>query len=243
MIEFVVLAAGKGTRMHCDTPKCLVRINGKEMIKYLLEEIEKVNKCYKSEINIVIGFKKEEVKKVIGNSYHYIYQEKQLGTGHALLCALNKLDCDSNNIINIYGDMPFVDSEILKSLIEKHIMDNNDITIVTNIISNPQGYGRIVNYQDGFKIVEENELCESEKNIKEVNSGIFIGKKNVIKNLLEEIDNDNKDHEFYLTSIFKKATKKLQVGKIVYNNDYRLMGINDINTLKKMEQLFDKPFA
>ena len=136
-----------------------------------------------------------------------------------------------------------MDSEIIKSLIEKHIMDNNDITIVTNIISNPQGYGRIVNYQDGFKIVEENELCESEKNIKEVNSGIFIGKKNVIKNLLEEIDNDNKDHEFYLTSIFKKATKKLQVGKIVYNNDYRLMGINDINTLKKMEQLFDKPFA
>ena len=64
-----------------------------------------------------------------------------------------------------------------------------------------------------------------------------------MKNLLEEIDNDNKDHEFYLTSIFKKATKKLQVGKIVYNNDYRLMGINDINTLKKMEQLFDKPFA
>ena len=240
MIDIVVLAAGKGTRMHIECPKCLVRINGKEMIKYLLEELEKVKKDYDSKVHIVIGYKKDELVKTLGEKYHYIYQEKQLGTGHALLCALEELDNNDNNIINIYGDMPFVSSDIIKSLIEEHNKNNNDITLVTNIIANPSGYGRIINHKDTFKIVEEKELTEDEKKIKEVNSGIFIGKRNVVLRLLGKIDDDNKDHEFYLTSIFKMNSNDYKIGKVVYNNDYRLMGINDVETLNKMELLIDK---
>lgn len=240
MIDIVVLAGGKGTRMKTNVPKCLVKVKGKEMIRIIIDEIEKIN--YEYNLSIVVGYKAKEVVNLLKHYYdelNYIYQDKQLGTGHALLLSKDLLKINTENIICIFCDMPFISKDIINNLIDIHNKSENDITLVTNILDNPNGYGRICEKQNKFRIIEENDLENEEKSLKEVNTGLFIGKKNIVFKLLSLVNNRNNNHEYYLSDIFKTSVD-VKIGRITYDNENRLKGVNDLESLYELEKEINK---
>lgn len=219
--------------MGGDVPKCCVKINDKEMVNILLETIEKTRI---EKIIIVVGYKAEEVLKATKNKYVYCYQEKQLGTANALMCAKNYLKAE-DDIIVFLADMPFVSQKIIDELIKYHLQEENDITLVTNTTTNPQGYGRIVYSNKGFRIVEEKEADDEVKKIQVINTGLFIGKAKIIFSLLRKINNNNESHEYYLTSIFNE-NDNYKIGTLNYKNDYHLFGINNFDDLLYLKSFF-----
>lgn len=140
-IVAVVLAAGKGTRMKTNKAKVVHKIYGKEMIKRVVETARNAGI---NDIITVVGHKKEEVESVLGNSVTYAYQEELLGTGHTAMQAIPYLKDKKGKALILYGDVPIVRAETLKKLIEKSYRENNHATILTAIINNPTGYGRII---------------------------------------------------------------------------------------------------
>ena len=130
--KIIILAAGKGTRMGGDLPKVLSQVKGKSMIKRLLESINKSG--IDPNPTIIVGYKKELVIEELGDEgkpYHYIVQEEQLGTGHAVNLAKDHLKNKAENIIIFYGDHPFVSSETVKKLRDAHIKSGKKITMAT----------------------------------------------------------------------------------------------------------------
>ena len=145
--QIVILAAGKGTRMGGSVPKVLVMLKNKPLILYLLEQVDKINQLIKPVI--VVGYKAESIKAVLGNDYFYAYQDKQLGTAHALLSAKNKIKAE--NILVLYGDHPFIKAPSLKALMSLHHKKNSKLTMLTTTVKNFKGenklfehFGRIV---------------------------------------------------------------------------------------------------
>lgn len=140
-IVAVVLAAGKGTRMKTNKAKVVHKIYGKEMIKRVVETAVKAGI---KDIITVVGHKRDEVEAVLGNSVAYAYQEELLGTGHTVMQAIPYLKDKKGKVIILYGDVPIVRAETLQKLIAKSIKDNEHASILTAIVSNPTGYGRII---------------------------------------------------------------------------------------------------
>src|SRR6185369_10465409 len=123
--QFVILAAGKGTRMGGNIPKVLVMLKNKPLILYVLHEIDKIGQLIKPVV--VVGYGAKKVEGVLGNEYLFAFQDKQLGTAHALLAAKRKIKAE--NIVVLYGDMPFIKAESLKALIKMHFKTGGNISM------------------------------------------------------------------------------------------------------------------
>ena len=137
----IILAAGKGTRMKSDLPKCAYPFFGKPMISYILSSCKNVGI---NDICVVVGHKQEVMKDLLKDTVTYAYQAEQLGTGHAVMCA-REFYINNEGITLIFpGDMPLIDSNTISDLIHQHITNGNDLTVVTTMVENPTGYGRIV---------------------------------------------------------------------------------------------------
>ena len=229
-MKIIILAAGLGSRMNQELPKCACLLNNKPMIKYLIETCNKLNP---EEIILVVGYKKEKVIEVVGNDVTYIYQQKQLGTANAVLCCYNHLSSYDGDLLIIPGDTPLVPFEILRDFITRY--QNRNLTILTTKIENPSGLGRIKRDKPNnvLKIIEEYELTEEEKKIKEVNTGIYLVNSKILFNNVKKIDNNNNKQEYYLTDIVEII--KDNKDTYLVNFDYRLQGINDFQTLKRIE--------
>ena len=158
-IVAVVLAAGKGTRMKSNKSKLVHKIYGKELVKRVVETAEKSDI---KDIIAVVGYKKEEVQKVLGDTVKYAYQEEMLGTGHAVLQAEEYLEGRKGKVVVLNGDVPIIRPETIKKLIEKSIKNKEYATVLTAIYNNPTGYGRIIRDDGGNvkEIVEEKDLSE-----------------------------------------------------------------------------------
>lgn len=137
----VVLAAGKGTRMKTKKAKVVHKIYGKEMITRVVEVALKAGI---KDILTVIGYKKEEVEDVLGDSVNYVYQDELLGTGHTVIKAIPYLKEKKGKVVILYGDVPIVRPETLQKLIAKSIKEKEYATILTAIVNEPTGYGRII---------------------------------------------------------------------------------------------------
>ena len=173
-VKIVILAGGKGKRMQSDLPKVLFPIKGKPMIKHLLESIEK------SGIDprpvIVVGYKKELVMEELGDKYDYAIQEEQLGTGHAVLSAKEKVGSEANHVLVLYGDNPFMTAETMKKLVEEQLKSEAKITMATVELPDFQdwrgffytNFSRIVRDENGeiVRSVEFKDASEEEKKIK-----------------------------------------------------------------------------
>mgnify|MGYP000818488122 CR=1 FL=1 len=198
-MKTLILAAGKGTRMKSDMPKVVHKVNGIPMISKIIETLSKL----KPEENILIlGHKKEEVLKVVGEDCDYVLQTEQLGTGHAVIQAKEKLQNYDGDVMVLCGDTPLLRENTLKSLYELHKESGAVTTILTSIYENPFGYGRVVK-EDGLvkAIVEEKEASEEIKKIKEVNAGVYCFNSKELFKALEKINNDNEKGEYYLTDV------------------------------------------
>ena len=234
-MKIIILAGGMGSRMKQDIPKCACLINSKPMINYLLETC---NLLKYEEIIVVVGHKKEEVKKVIKTKVTYIEQRSQLGTADAVKCCQEYLKDYKGEILIIPGDTPLIPLDTLKKLVDVHIEEKNDITILSTYMFNPTGYGRIKKDNGKVvKIVEENETTKLEKKINEVNTGIYcINSQALFKNI-NKIKNNNNKKEYYLTDIVECIEGKKNTYIVPYT--FKLRGINDYQTLKEIEGILN----
>lgn len=236
MFKILILAAGKGKRMKSEIPKVLHRLLNKPMISWVIETARKLNP---DEIGVVLGYKADEVQKVLSEDIKIFIQPELLGTGHAVMCARDFLNFDGDLLI-LYGDVPNIKAETLKKMLSKHKEENNSMTILTTFLENPTGYGRIVkNELDKIvSIVEETDADEETKKIKEINSGIYIFKTQHLLDGLRYLKNDNKQGEYYLTDlvkIFLESGKK--IGTFLIDNSQEVIGINDRIQLARAEKL------
>ena len=196
----IILAAGKGTRMKTDLPKVVHKVNGIPMISKVMSVLEEAGS---KENILILGHKKEVVLDVVGD-VSYVLQEEQLGTGHAVQQAEEKLVSYNGLVLITCGDTPLLRSETIKSMILKHKLDKACATILTAIEENPFGYGRIVKDKGFVKaIIEEKEANEEIKAIKEINAGVYCFDSQKLLEALRKIDNNNEKGEYYLTDVIK----------------------------------------
>lgn len=236
MRNVIILAAGKGTRMKSDLPKCACEILGKPMISYLVEACLEANI---ENIIVVVGYKKDIIKAVLKNypNISFAYQDEQLGTGHACMVTKELLKDIHGSTVIVPGDMPLVGKEHLINLIKYHEDNELSMTILSSIFENPFSYGRIVRTNNFVtEIVEEKEANEEQKLIKEINTGLYIVDNQKLFESLNQIDNNNSKNEYYLTDIVKVISKTDKVDAVVCDYDYHLTGINDLDTLHFVEE-------
>lgn len=235
----IILAAGLGTRMHSTLPKCAHEVCGKPMVTHLVDTLNEVGI---DNINVVVGCGHEVIENILKDRVTYSFQEVQLGTGHAVKCAKDAFVNKHGPCIIIPGDNPLVSSNTIREVLSFHKSNNNDLTIVTVVVDNPYGYGRIVK-ENGkvVKIVEEKDATLEEKEIKEINSAIYCVDIDLLFSIIDKIDNNNAKGEYYLTDIVKissEMNKKIDTIRTI--NDYTLVGINDPKTLAWVEEQYYK---
>ncbi|AAK81158.1 bifunctional UDP-N-acetylglucosamine pyrophosphorylase/glucosamine-1-phosphate N-acetyltransferase [Clostridium acetobutylicum] len=197
----LILAAGKGKRMKSDLPKVLHKVCDKEMVNHV---IDTMRKSELQDVNVVIGKGAELVREATSKkNISYSLQSEQLGTGHAVKCAEDFLRGKDGVVAIFTGDAPLITEDTVKNLIDFHEKGGYKATIITALIDNPEGYGRIIRNVDGSvkKIVEHKDCTEDELKVKEINSAMYCFD---IKSLLESLDklnNNNVQGEYYLTDV------------------------------------------
>src|SRR5690554_6622000 len=231
----LVLAAGKGTRMKSDIPKVAFPILRKPMIEYIIENIEK---SVIDDIYLVLGYKREVVEDIVKSRAKYVYQEEQLGTGHAAMMAAPILGDLEGNTFIMPGDVPLIWYKSINRMFDAHEDNGNDLTVVTAHYDDPEGYGRIVRNEQGAiqRIVEHKDANDIEKEIKEINTGIYIVNNKKFFSLLKNLGNDNVKGEYYITDMVEMMKKDYKVGSYLIKNNSLAMGVNDLYAISKAEK-------
>ena len=245
-IHTIVLAAGEGSRMKSNRAKSLQRIGGTSM----LEKICLTAGSISPKITLVVGFDKDSVIKE-SETYNLEIstadQPKPIGTGDAVKCGMTKVE-DGSKVLVLYGDVPLIKKETLKELINS---SDDGLSILTTILEDPYGYGRVKKDNSGnaLAIVEEKDASAEEKNIKEIFTGVLCGKKELIEEGLGELDNNNAAGEFYLTDLvsiisskgFKIKTYNASNDEVKgANSKAELALLEGIYRLMKSKELIDK---
>jgi len=241
-IACIILAAGLGTRMKSNKAKVLHKLLDKPMILYV---VETANRVVGNNVIVVVGHQAERVKEVIGDSIqvNFALQEEQLGTGHAVMCAMDLLPVDVEDVLIIYGDVPLLSYKTLSSLLKYHQEGNRDISVLAVNVDNPTGYGRILMDQNSqlAGIVEEADASVKEKAISLVNSGIYCIKREFLCNNINKIKSNNVQNEFYLTDVIKIGyNQNRSVGVVIGSNQKEIIGINSPDELKQAERILNK---
>jgi len=224
-------------------PKVLVMLKNKPLILYALEEIEKINQLAKPVI--VVGFGAGKVQQVLGNNYLYAFQDKQLGTAHALMAAKNKVKAE--NILVLYGDHPFIKADSLKSLISSHFKTGSKISMLTTEVKNFTGqnkpfehFAKIIREpieHEVVRIVEYKDASDVQRKIKEINPGIYMFSTKWLWENIKKIDNKNKQKEYYLTDIVQIALAEGEKINSILVNPEEVVGINSTEDLVVAEKL------
>ena len=206
-IAVIILAAGKSTRMRSDLPKVLHKLCARPMLGYVLDLVASLKP---KQVAAVLGFKQELVRKIIPKSVKIAIQRKLIGTAEAVKSGLSALKGFKGTVLVLYGDAPLLKKETLKKLLDYHIKNDADATLLTAQLNKPAGYGRVIRdkYFSICGIVEEKDTDEVEKDIKEINTGIVAFKKESLENNLKYIRPNNRKKEYYLTDIIGILAKK-----------------------------------
>jgi bifunctional UDP-N-acetylglucosamine pyrophosphorylase/glucosamine-1-phosphate N-acetyltransferase len=233
----ILLAAGQGTRMKSDVPKVLHSLGGKALFLHVLQTAKRLDPDL---VAIVVGYGADAVQATCADiQINWAIQEKQLGTGHAVLCAQDKFSGFDGDILILSGDVPLLQEQTLRMMIEHQRRSHADLTFLTVQLDNPNGYGRILRDAGGMLsgIVEEKDATTEQRQISEINTGVYIVSSQFLFDALAEVKNQNQQKEYYLTDIVAIG---LRVGKkveAVQVDDVReILGINSREDLAKMEK-------
>ncbi len=225
-LKVVILAAGQGTRMKSEVPKVLHRVLDKTMVGYVIEVSQEAGA---DDICVVVGHQSAMVKNTIKDIYDNItfaVQKEQLGTGHAVMQAGDFIK--EGNILVLCGDTPLIKADTIKELCDMHSNEGNDVTVVSMLVDDPTGYGRIIRENGGFsKIVEQKDANADEQAVKEVNTGVYIFKAEALNDAFAKLGNNNSQGEYYLTDtleIIKNNGGK--AGIMTAKDDREFMGVN-----------------
>lgn len=223
----IVMAAGKGTRMKSKKSKLVHKIYGKEIIK---RSVENVKRAGIDEIIAVVGYQKEQIQEVLGDTVKYAFQEEQLGTGHAVMQAAKLLEGKTGKVLILNGDHPIIRPETLKRLVEVSTNRGESATVLTMIHDDIIPYGKIIHDVDGKinAIIEHKDCNEEQLKIKEVNLGMYCFDIQDLLEALKHINNNNAQNEYYLPDVIKVMYDKgLKTGSIVVSDNAEVLGIND----------------
>ena len=237
MFTSVILAAGMGTRMKS---KVLHKVCGKPLSKWVIDASKAAGA---DKVCAVVGHKAETVKEVLGDVCEFALQAEQKGTGHAVMQAIDVIKNSKGEVVILNGDTPLITAETINKAIEYHKNNGNQATVITAILDDATGYGRIVRDNDGsvLKIVEQKDASEEEKKINEVNSGMYVFDAQSLVYALDKITPNNAQGEYYLTDtleILLSAGKKIG-GYAISDND-EIRGINDRVQLNEAEKIMQK---
>lgn len=231
-LKAVILAAGKGTRMKSDLPKVVHTIEGKCLVDYAIEAARGAGA---EDICLVVGYKYEIVRETIEHQdVKFVLQEEQLGTGHAVKCAKDFLG-DAGQTMILFGDTPLITADTLSRLKEYHVKQGNTVTVLSAMIENPAGYGRIIrDAENNFvKSVEHKDASETELKSHEINSGMYIFDTKELREALEKIQPNNAQGEYYLPDALTIIKDKgLKVDAYALDDPEDITGVNDQEQLK-----------
>lgn len=206
------------------------------MVEYVVETAKKVGVA---RTILVVGHKWEKTQDLLKHlPVEFVIQEKQLGTGHAVLQTKNLLSNFDGDVLILCGDMPLLKSSTIKKLLAEHRTKKAVATVLTAILEDPSGYGRIIRDEKGMmkKIVEEGDASADEKKVKEINTGTFCFDSHSLFSVLGEISPDNKQREYYLTDALELLRKQnLTIWAVIAPNPQEGLGINSQEELEKME--------
>ena len=242
MSDFVtiILAAGKGTRMKSALPKVLHKAGGKAMVQQVLDAAKAAGA--KRQI-VVTGFGGERVREALealGEQAEFVTQEQQLGTGHAVKMTAPLLKDEQGTVMVLCGDTPLLTSELLKKLFDEHVAAKAKATVLTAVMPDATGYGRIIRKADGSveKIVEHKDATEEERKVREVNSGIYCFDAQALFSALEHVTNDNAQGEYYLPDVLEILQKQGEKIWAVAADDYEeTLGVNSRAQLANAERI------
>ena len=238
-MKAIILAAGKGKRLLSETmnmPKVLRLAAGKPLIEHVLGNISFIDD---SDIVIVAGYKREMVFERLGDKYTYAVQEEQKGTGHAVMMAKDAFEGYTGDVVILYGDMPLFKEETYKKLIEEHQKSGADCTILTATTDDKLAYGRIIRVGGEVSdIVEDKDCTPEQKEIKELNVGVYVFKSDVLFSNLDKIQNNNAQGEYYLTDIPKILIGEgKKIASYTTTDSSEILGVNTPEDLDLCEKI------
>ena len=241
MLDIVVLAAGKGTRMKSTKPKVLHPVAGKPLLQHVLDTSQQLGE---NNLIVVVGHGAEQVKSTV-NATHlsFIEQTQQLGTGHAVLQTIDHLRDDAIVLI-LYGDVPLIGQETLATMLEK--VNHFEMALLTVVLSDPSGYGRILRNQDNHivAIVEQKDATPAQLRVQEVNTGVMAVKGALLKRWLPELSNDNAQGEYYLTDVIALASRDgILVNGVHPLSELEVLGVNNRRQQAELERFYQKTNA
>ena len=225
-LSVIVLAAGKGTRMKSSRAKVLHEILFKPMLHHVLEAILPLGS---RRTVVIVGHQEEHVRSALqGSAAEIVVQQEQLGTGHAVRMAEPVIPEKKGLVMILCGDTPLISSSSLAQMIAKHRENNTDLTVMTTVLAEPFGYGRIIGDGDSLTtIVEEKEADEDQKKITEINAGIYLVERQFLFEALTQVTPENTQGEFYLTDIVGYAVSCGKVAQKFRNDEpLEVLGVN-----------------
>lgn len=243
-VAVIILAAGKGTRMKSGKAKVLHKILGRPMVVYVVETAKRVTG---NNVILVVGNQADKIREIVSEKENdeliYAVQKDQLGTGHAVLCALPYVPEHIEDVVILCGDVPLLSSDTVIRLIDDHIKAKRDISLLAVEIDNPTGYGRLILDEDSHvsKIVEEADATDEQKRIKTINAGIYCVKKEFLLDSLGKIKSDNAQAELYLTDIVEVGYREKKVVGVLVGRDFEeVIGVNTCQDLIAVEAIMHK---
>ena len=233
-MNVVILAAGMGKRMQSDLPKVLHPLAGKPLLSHVIDTARQLSP---SRCCVVYGHGGDKVPtQLAADDLQFVLQEPQLGTGHAVMQAVSKLNDDQPTLV-LYGDVPLTTVATLRALTEKAGKDK--LAILTIAMDDPTGYGRIVREQNKIvRIVEQKDATDLERQIHEVNTGILVAPTRQLKDWLSRLSNHNAQGEYYLTDIIALAVKdNVVIESTQPSHAWETLGVNSKVQLAELERI------
>lgn len=234
-IQAIVLAAGKASRFKTKKTKLLFSICGQPMILYPLKALQQLH----IPTTLVLGYQADQIKQEIESNklqnVSFVLQEEQRGTGHAVACSQDKWS--SQYILIMNGDCPLITPELINEFIIQHEQEQAPISLMTTMVIDPKGYGRIIEKNGKLSIIEDRDCTEKQRHINRINTGIYLINKTFLEENITKITTQNLSHEFYLTDLISLASEQglpVNTMQVPYDN---VRGVNTLQELWSVEQI------
>ena len=240
MLEVIILAAGKGTRMRSAIPKVLHKLAGKPLLEHVVATARKLSP---TKIHVVVGHGSEQVSAAVsGDDVTCHKQQNQLGTGHAVAQALPQCD-PASNVLILFGDVPLMSAKTLQNLLAS---TTDAPSVLAAHIPDPTGYGRVIRdaHQRFVEIVEEKDASEEQRAVQEVNTGVIAAPASLLTTLLSRVNNQNTQAEYYLPDVLGIAREDGMTVNVVASEDpAEILGVNNRLQLEELERILQQRLA
>ena len=240
MLEVIILAAGKGTRMRSAIPKVLHKLAGKPLLEHVVATARNLSP---TKIHVVVGHGSEQVSAAVsGDDVTCHKQQNQLGTGHAVAQALPQCD-PASNVLILFGDVPLMSAKTLQNLLAS---TTDAPSVLAAHIPDPTGYGRVIRdaHQRFVEIVEEKDASEEQRAVQEVNTGVIAAPASLLTTLLSRVNNQNAQAEYYLPDVLGIAREDgMTVNVVVSEDPAEILGVNNRLQLEELERILQQRLA